>query len=178
METFDKPGPWSTSLKWGIIGGLVLVLVNYFALMNVDWSDMDTVDEAKKSPFHYLAYVVLAAVVIWAQIDHRKSDLGGYMSYGRAVGVATITGMGTGICVAIFMYILYGIVHPEYQQMFIDYALENSKDIKPENEEMAIKIMRMSTGPAAMAFYGLFGQTFAGLVIGLISSIFIQKSEQ
>ncbi|MHB1278438.1 MAG: DUF4199 domain-containing protein [Bacteroidia bacterium] len=152
METINKPGPWPSSLKWGIMGGLVLVLVNYLAVMNVDWSNFDTLNEAKKSPFHYLTYVVLAAVVIWAQIDHRRSDLGGYMSYGRAVGVATITGMGTGICVALFMYILYGILHPEYQQMFIDYALANGKDIEPENEEMAIKIMRITTGPSAMAF--------------------------
>lgn len=177
METIDNPGPWPRSLKWGIIGGLVLIVVNYLAVMNVDWSDVESLEETKKSLFHYLEYAVLAGIVIWSQLEHRKKDLGGFMSYGRAVGVATIAGMGTGICIAIFMYILYGIQHPEYQQMLIDYVLSQGSEVSPENEEMTIKIMQITTSPPAMAFYGFFAQTFGGLVIGLISGIFIQKTD-
>lgn len=178
METINKPGPWPTSLKWGIIGGIVLLIISYLGSMNVDWSSYESIQESRKSPLQYLSYVILALVIVMAQIEHRKKDLGGFMSYGRGVGVATITAMGIGLCTAIYMYILFGILHPEFQQIIMDGALGEAGDMSPEQEESMIKVMKMTTGPAAMAIFGFFGQVFIGLVIGLISSIFIQKTEQ
>ncbi len=178
METINKPGPWSTSLKWGIIGGVVLIIISYLGSMNIDWSSYESIEGSRKSPLQYLTYLLLAIFIIVAQLEHRKKDLGGYMSYGRAVGVATITSIGVGICTAIYMYVLFGIFHPEFQQMIIDAALDKAEDMSPGEEDQMIKIMKMTTGPGAMALFGFFGQVFIGLVIGLISSIFIQKTEQ
>lgn len=181
MDKYYKPGPWPTSLKWGIIGGLLLLIISYLGSMNVDWSSFESIEESRSSPLQYLTYVIIAGIIIWAQLEHRNKDLGGYMGYGRGVGVATIASMGMGICTATYMYVLFGIMHPEFQQMVIDNALEkaleNAPDMKPEDEDQMIKVMKMTTGPGAMAIYGFFGQVFIGLVLGLISSIFIQKND-
>lgn len=178
METIPKPGPWPTSLKWGIIGGILVVIITFLTHLNVDWSDYESYEAAQKAPLNYLSFVVVILAIVMAQLEHRKKDLGGFMSYGRGVGVATAASIGMGLCYAIILYIENGILHPEFQQAFVEGQLDRVGDIPRESEDMIIKSFQFSAKPGVWATFGFFTQVFIGLVVGLISSIFIQKSEQ
>lgn len=173
-----KVGPWATGLKWGIIGGIVSVLVGYLMSLNVDWTSFEAIEASRKSPAQYLTYVILAAMIMLAMFEHRKKDLGGVMSYGRSIGVAMVVSIASGICSAIYVFAFFGILHPEFQQMIIDQAMSQMQEVSPEQEEQVISMMKLTTGPTAMALFTLLGNCFLGLVIGLIGGLVAQKAEQ
>lgn len=176
MNDIKSASPWPTGTKWGIIGGLTVVLVTYLAGMNVDWTDMESVEGSKNSPIQYFSYIVMITLVVLAQLEHRKKELGGYMSYARGIGMATIVGLIAGICMAMYMYVFFGILHPEFQQMIMDTAISKmDENVGPEEEAMAIKMINLTTGPGAMATFTLLGNVFIGLISGIIVSFFTQK---
>lgn len=178
MEEVKRTSPAGTSFKWGIITGLIVVVVSYIASMNIDWTNFEEIEASRNSWSQWVGYLLLALGVVWAQLEHKKKDLGGYMTYGRAVGVATLVGLAAGVCTAIYMFVFFGIIHPEFQQLIIDSAMSKMQDMPSGQEEQMMKWMKITTGPTAMAFYTLFGNVFLSLVIGLISGIFIHKSEE
>ncbi|MBI1221525.1 MAG: DUF4199 family protein [Bacteroidetes bacterium] len=177
IEELKKPGPWGVGLKWGIIGGIVIVLISYIASMGVDWSDPELLEKSGKRWSQYLGYLILALIIVVAQIEHRNKELGGFMGYGRAVGIATITALGAGICMAIYMFVFFGILHPEFQQLIIENALSKMNDLPSGQEDQVISMMKMTTSPAAMALFTFIGNVFVGLVAGLITGIFTHKVE-
>ncbi len=178
MEEVKKISPWATGLKWGIIGGIVSVLIGYLMSLNVDWTSFEAIETSRNSPAQYITYIVLAAMIMLAMFEHRKKDLGGVMSYGRSIGVAMVVSIASGVCSAIYVYAFFGIMHPEFQQMIIDQALSKMQDVPPEQEEQVISMMKMTTGPAAMGIFTLLGNILLGLVIGLLGGLFAQKAEQ
>ena len=178
-ETIHKPGPWNTAIKWGVIGGLVSVLISYLGSLNVDWTDMQAVEDSRKGMMQYLGYAILLVCIIMAQIEHRRKDLGGFASYGRMVGVAAIASLAYGVLMGVYMYIFAGFLHPDFQQMILEStAQQMPENVSPEQEEQTLKIMRMTTTPGAFAFWMIIGSGFVGLIMGLISSIFIQKNAE
>lgn len=178
MEDVKKISPWATGLKWGIIGGIVSVMLGYIMSLNVDWTNFEAIEASRNSPSQYLSYAILAGVIIAAMFEHRKKDLGGFMSYGRSIGVAMVVSIASGICSAIYVYAFFGIMHPEFQQMIIDAAMAQMQDVSPEQEDQVISMMKLTTGPGAMAVFTLIGNLFLGLVFGLIGGLFAQKAEQ
>lgn len=177
LEDIKKPGPWGTSMKWGVIGGIVVVIVSYLASFNIDWTNVEEIENARGNWTQWFSYAVLAGIIIMAQMEHKNKELGGFMGYGRGVGVATVTGIISGLCMAIYMFIFFGILHPEFQQLIIESALSKMKDLPPGQEEEVMKWMKISTGPTAMALFTLIGNFFIGLIIGLITSIFTHKNQ-
>ena len=178
MEDVKKTSPWATGFKWGTIGGIVSVMFGYIMSLNVDWTSFEAIDASRKSPAQYLTYVVLAGVIVAAMFEHRKKDLGGFMSYGRSIGVAMVVSIASGICSAIYVFVFFGIMHPEFQQMIIDQAMAQRQDMSPEQEDQFVSIMKKTTGPGAMAAFTLIGNLFLGLIFGLIGGLFAQKAEQ
>lgn len=175
MNNIKTASPWPLGMKWGIIGGLTVVLITYLAGLNVDWSDWESVEASKNSPVQYFSYLFMIILVVLAQLEHRNKELGGYMSYARGIGVATIVGLIAGICMALYMYVFFGIMHPEFQQMILENAMSRMEDVGPEEEAMAIKMINLTTSPGAMATFTLLGNVFVGLVCGIIVSFFTQK---
>ncbi|MDX5321419.1 MAG: hypothetical protein LPK49_10175, partial [Bacteroidota bacterium] len=72
-----KPGPMGVSFKWGVIGGIVVILVSYMASFNINWSDINEVQAARNNWTQWLSYGILALIIVMAQIEHRKRELGG-----------------------------------------------------------------------------------------------------
>jgi|GEM_PF-2219464 len=178
MEDVKKASPWATGLKWGIIAGIVSVMLGYLMSLGVDWNSFDSIEASRKSPVQYLTYVILAGMIALAMFEHRKKDLGGVMSYGRAIGVAVIVSIASGVCSAIYVYAFFGILHPEFQQMILDQALSKMQEVSPDQEDQVVSMIKLTTSPGAMAIFTMLGNVFLGLIIGLIVGLFAQKAEQ
>ncbi len=181
VQNIKKPGPWATSLKWGVIFGLISIAVGLTGSLLTDYSSYETFKETNPQFLQYLGFVFMIGSVIVAQIQHRKKDLGGYMSYGRSVGVATISGLALGIVSAVYMLISMEFLFPEafdyMKQLQIEKTLEWFPNATPEQEDQIIERTQNQSSlgsalPAILTF------TFFSLVIGLISGIFTRKSEE
>jgi len=159
---------WKSSLTYGLYLGIALVLVSV-----VFYATGHTF--AKSA--NYVTYAVMIIGIALAQINYRKS-LGGFMSYGQAVGLGLLTMVFASIITGFFTYLLHTVIDPSLQdqlRLTIEEQLVKQGNVPEEQMDMAIEMATIFQKPAIMFVMSIFGGAFVGLLISLITSIFTQK---
>ena len=126
----------------------------------------------------YLSYPVIIAGIIWGQISYKK-ELGGFSSYGQALTAGLLTMVFASIISSIYTYILYAIIDPSLQEqmrIFTEEQMIAQGKVSEEQMEMALNMTAKFQTPAMMAVIGIFGGALLGLIISLITAIFIKKN--
>jgi hypothetical protein len=130
-----------------------------------------------KRKLKYVTYAVMIIGIALAQINYRKS-LGGFMSYGQAVGLGLLTMVFASIITGFFTYLLHTVIDPSLQdqlRLTIEEQLVKQGNVPEEQMDMAIEMATIFQKPAIMFVISIFGGAFVGLLISLITSIFTQK---
>jgi hypothetical protein len=169
METKSVPFN-KMAMSFGAMLGIVLtgiILLTYVF-------DMTTVKF-----FAWLQYLIIAGGIVLAQIKLRDNTLGGYMSYGRALGFGTLTMFYAAIITGFFTYILYAFIEPGLVDKILDISEQKlfEQGLSDEEIDMALTFTRKLTSPTFIAFSGVLGTTFAGFIFSLITSIFTKKKD-
>jgi uncharacterized membrane protein len=169
MEEQPKVSPMKTSMRYGLIGGLVMVVISLLLyllnLHEITW--LSTV----------VMLGVLGVFIYLGLVEHRDKDLGGYMKYGRGVGTGTLIAVFMGIIGAVYLYIFLSFI----DQSVITDALNKTreamveKDMSDEDIEQALRFTGMFMTPWAMAIMSIFGYAFYGVIEALIISIVVKK---
>lgn len=125
----------------------------------------------------YLSYPVFIAGIIWGQISYKK-ELGGIMTYGQALLAGLLTMVFASIISSIYTYILYTIIDPSLQEQMRIFTEEQlvQRGISEEQMEMSLKMASKFQTPVMMVVMGIVGGAFMGLIISLITAIFIKKN--
>ncbi len=171
-----KPGPFAVSTKWGLIGGVVTCIISYLVTLTVDYSSFEAMEKSSNFWMSTLTYAAVIVAFTMAQLEHRNKELNGEMSYGRAVGVASLTSLFSGILVGTFTYIQFSILMPEVIPMIREASIAKMAEMPAEQEEQAIKGINIFVSPGFFAIMTVIGTAFWGIICGLISSIFTQKT--
>lgn len=170
QEEQPKASPLNAALKFGIIGGLVMILASLlfylFEMRENMW-------------INALATIAIIFVSVYlAQVNHRDQDLGGYMKYGRGLGTGMLTVLFIALLTNLFSVILRTVIDPG----LIDAQLETQRQamieqgMSDEEMENAMKFTKMFIGnPIILFFTGLLGTAVWGLIISLISAAFTRK---
>ncbi len=163
--------PFPTALRMGMIGGglcIVFGLVSY--LIGID----STVSKVMQ----YLNYVVWIAFVVMAIKQHRDKDLGGFISYGRALGVGMLTALIMAIMSVIWTVLLYKVIDPNFAEKTMEIVMQQweEKGISDDQiEDMMPMVSRfMSVGPISGII--LFTISLIGFVTSLISGAVLKKN--
>ncbi len=129
----------------------------------------------------WVSYAILIGGIVYALINYRNETLGGYISYGRVVGYSVVLGLFIGIVTGAFTFILYGIISPELVE---EARLEAERRLYRSNPDidydMAQGILKMQywmVKPYVLFMVSILGGAFQGLIIGLISGIFVKKKD-
>jgi hypothetical protein len=154
---------YKTELKWAI----------WFAIMSLAWMMMERVlgwhDEliSKHALLTNLIAIPAIAIYVFALLDKRKTDLGGYMTYQQ--------GFVCGIVISIFVMILSPvtqvltsyIVTPHYFEHAIAYAVSSGS----MNQESAEAYFNFRS----YILQGLVGAPVMGIVTSAIVALFTKK---
>ena len=175
LET-KKASPMKTSLKWGIIGGVLLIIFQLLKyLLAENYFDSNWVD-------YLVPTVLLILVIVMAQKEHRDNELNGRMTFGRALGVGVLVSLFAGILGAIYTFVFMNfILSPVEMEKFIGMAMEkgresSSVELSDDAIEMQEKMVRFMFKPLILAGMGIFGTTFTGAIISLITGAIIHKN--
>lgn len=162
---------WKSSLSYGLFLGIALVLISvlYYATGN---------NFAKSSG--WIGWGIMIAGVVIAQLQFRK-QLGGYMSYGQALGVGILTMLFASVITGFFTYLLYAVIDPSLQEqarLVMEEQLVTQRNVPEEQLDMMMEMVSRFDDPAVMFVMNIFSGALTGLLISLLTSIFTQKKSE
>lgn len=156
----------STTLTYGIylaLANVALSLIGFFLGYQTD-------NMAQGQWFQYMGWVAILVLTTLGIRAVREDSPTKSLSYGRGVGSAAMIGLYAGIIGAIYMFIHFKFVAPNFADYLIEFI--RTKQELPENAEGFI---RMMYGPVGMAIITLIFSPILSVIVGLIASIFLKR---
>ena len=164
----EKPGIWKTATTYGL----------YYALASILISVIFYIAGNMTSPIsQWLGGIIMVAAIVLFQLSYRKV-LGGWITYGQALGIAVASVFLSSLLTAVFTYILYAFIDPGLIEQ-IRLASEEQlyqRGMSDEQINATLAITSKFQTPAMIAVSSVFALTFMGLIIGAISAIFTKKT--
>jgi hypothetical protein len=163
-----KPSVFLICLGYGVIIALaVIVLSLILFLLNLD----------QNKPLQFLSYFILIGGIILSQYNFRNKYSFGYIEYGKAFMIGMLTSLFLSIIMGVYTYIFFNFIDPgameevmlQTEQSMLDRGMT---DMEIE-QAMAMASKFQSVG--MFTFFAVFGNFVAGIIISLITAIFIKK---
>jgi len=158
----------SFALTNGVYLGVILII---FSLIGY------VADFSTTSWINYLSYVMVIGMLIYALKTYRDKESGGFISYGRSLGLGTLVGLYSSILLAIYTFVFFQYFDPAELQKILVEAENNMLDqgMSDRDVDTAMGFTRMMTNPPVMAAFTVIGFTFWSFIFSLIISIFVKK---
>ncbi len=162
--------PFPTALRYGLIGGgisIVCGLISYLAGMASTISSIIGV----------VSSIVSITIIVLAIRGHRDNDLGGYISYGRCLGVGVLTAIIMGVIGLIWSALLFNVIDPGLGGEMIDMIVGQWEEagMTDEQIEQMLPMTTMFTGFKGMALMSLIATPIFGFIVSLIGGAVMKK---
>jgi uncharacterized membrane protein SpoIIM required for sporulation len=123
--------------------------------------------------------VVGVAIIYLGMKARRDEELGGYMSYSKALGFGSIMVLFSALVLSVYAYIHMSFVDPEgidrvMKEVKEQMILKNSSE---EEMEMSLSMMRKMKSPAFTVPLSFVGSFIWGFILSLIIAIFVRKND-
>ena len=168
----QKTSFWKSAMTYGLYVGIALII--YSVILYV-------AGQSFNENLGYLSMVIMIGGVIWAQLNYKKLQ-GGFLSYGQGVGMAVSMMIFAGILGAIFTILLYKVIDPDLYQQYLLFAEEKAtnqmlkRGLSEDQIAQGMEFTRRLQSPVILAFGAILNYIIVGVIVGLISSIFIKKN--
>ena len=160
-----------SAMSFGLMLALVLIVIHLVQYL------MDVY----KPPMwvNILTYAAIVGGIVYGTIRFRNDELGGYITYGKALGFGVLLSLFASIVYGFYNYLLTAVIDPSYMEgvyrMLEETYLEMGMDY--DQVETMMETVKKFQTPLMMVFSSVFGFTFMGTVFSLITSIFLKKEE-
>ncbi len=146
-----------TEFKWGVVFTLISLLWIAFEKLQ-GWHGPKIEQHATYTNFFALVAIV---VYVFALLDKRKRDLGGYMTWKQGFFSGAIVSVVVALLSPVSQWITHEVISPEYFSNVIEYSVANNLI----SAEEARKNFNLSS-------YIIQGTSFA-LLVGLATSALV-----
>jgi len=147
------------------MGLMLLALITYvFEIYEQQW-------------FGYLSWLVLVGGIVVGTKKYRDESLGGYISYGSALGYGVLLSLFAAIVAGFVNYIYLSFIDDSFL-LFLAETTElemYEKGMSDEEIEMAMGYSKMLMSATGIAFMGIFSTTILGFIFSLVTSAFLKK---
>lgn len=127
--------------------------------------------------YKWLSTILAIILIIVTQLQFRKAG-GGYLSYGRSLGIAVLTMFFGSLIVAVFTYLQYKFDPALLEEIMLTAEERLVDQGMRENEiEFSLKILSIMQTPFMLAISSILNLVFSGLVFGAITAIFTSKKK-
>ncbi len=172
-ENTNKISLGKFTMIYGGITGVILIMISLiFYVIDVDPSSF----------LSYLNILLLIGAMAYAGIQYRNTVKGGFMSYGRGLGVGFLVGLFASVVLAIYTFVFFKYIDPGMIAKIMATAeekmLAKNPDMTDEQIEMAMKYSSMFMTPIAMMIWTVLGMAFWSLIFSLIVAAFTKKTDK
>jgi len=167
-----KVSVFNTALRYGLIGGFILIIWALVTIVSLDRSGMLA---------SFLGILVSTAVTIGVSVlvilYHRDKELGGYISFSKAFVISILAIVIAGAVSSAFTVVDLSIINPEYYESAKDELRFQYEDMGMDDEaiDMAMRITNFIQSPIIMFFMGILSFAFFGAIISLITSLILKR---
>jgi hypothetical protein len=165
----NKSGMMKHVMTYGAILGLILVV--YSVLLYITGLTFNKV-------LGYAQYVVLFAGLYLGTKSYRDKSMGGFITYGQALGLGVLISLFVGIIAVFFSYVMMRFIDPglvDKYMVIMEEQFENSRFIPDDQVEMALEKARKNMTAVWTVPIGILTFTFFGFIISLITSAILKK---
>jgi len=165
----NKSGMLKHAMTYGAIIGLILVA--YIVILYITGLTF-------KKGLGLVQYAVLFVGLYIGTKSYRDQALGGYISYGNALGLGVLIALFVGVIAVFFNFILMRYIDPDLVEknlVAIEEQLQNSRFIPEDQIDAALERSRKSLTAVYSIPLGVLIFTFVGFVISLITSAIVKK---
>ena len=160
---------WKSTLMTGVYIAIIMILLS--VVFYVTGNPFSKVSQ-------YLTYPIMIGGVIWAQLNYRNV-LGGTLTYGQGVASGVLALTFASLISSIYSFVLFKFIDPsltEQLRIFTEEQIIKQGRVPEEQLEMAVNMATKFQTPTMMLILGPLGGAFMGLIISLITSIFMKKN--
>jgi len=163
-----KPSIVMVCLGYGVIISLAIIVLSLILfLLNLD----------QNKPLQFLSYAILIGGIILSQINFRNKYSGGFIEYGKAFLVGMLASLFLAVILGVYTWVFFKYIDPgamdevmlQTEQQMLDRGMT---DMEIE-QGMAMATKFQSVG--MFTFFAVFGNFVVGIIISLITAIFVKK---
>lgn len=124
-------------------------------------------------------YIILIAGIVIGTRSYRDQAMGGYITYGKALGYGVVLCVFTGIVVGIFTYLLYEVIDPSLMEQNMKVIQEEmlNRGMSAEQVETMTEMQARFRTPFMMLIGSIFTYSLLGLIFSLVTSAFLKKDK-
>jgi len=128
-----------------------------------------------------IAFIAMIAIFIHSQKSYRDNINGGLLELGEAVKIGVTIAVISAVIYGIYNYLFMTVIEPDYAQQILDTTEQNmlrqNPDLTDEQLDTALSMTSKMSSPAITVPLGIVGSAIFGLIMSLITGLFIKKSD-
>ncbi len=165
-----------TAVRYGGMVALALIVIGLIFTLT-GFSDPTDPTKSGNTVQQWLGYAGILAAIILAIKHHRDNELGGYIKYGRGLGMGTLTGLVMGVITAVWMLIYMYVIDPGLQDKIKEMAIEQAvaKGTSEEAMQQGAGMMDFFTSPLFLSIGSLVGTVIVAFIFSLVVSAVMKK---
>lgn len=190
MTTIDEPNTYQdpsnvpyfqTALRYGLIGGLILVVWGLIAQMTGLADPCAAMEGGGNSVMigilSFVALIGVSVLVGILAIRQHTSDLGGYITFGRAFVVSLVTLIIAGFISGLFNVLYTSVIDPEMTDRIMGCMADQyeAQGMSQDQIDTALGYMEIMYNPFLQIVISLFTSAFFAAIIGLILAAIMKK---
>ncbi len=191
MTTIDEPNNFvdpstvpyfQTALRYGLIGGLILVAWGLVAQM-VGLADPCAAAEGGSSAIltgliGIAVLIGVSALVGVMAIRQHTGDLGGYISFGRAFVVSLVALIIAGVISGLFNVLYTTVIDPGMTDRVMDCMADiyEEQGLDQDQIDAALGFLKIAYNPFLQVVTSIFTSAFFAAIIGLVLAAVMKKN--
>lgn len=160
---------WNKAMFWGFIVGVASVTI----------TTLSYVTDNMESSFMWLfsMAIYIGGITLCARAFKKSSPESEPFPYSRALGLGVATMLFASIILAVYNFVLYKFIAPDLIEKILTASEEQALRMGTNEDmiEQQMEFFRNLYTPFFMSIGSIFGGVFWGLIISLVTSIFLQK---
>ncbi len=172
-QTTPALGFWENVFKYSLIyAGISIAITLLYYIF-----DVNIMSTGVSASTGVLSFVILLVIFIMSVRKYRDRGLGGKITFLRAFLHTLAIGVIGGLVIALFNYIFYAYIAPEYLASQVEPFIEMMEKFNLPEEAMDEAISKFEEGlqPFNMLKSQLTSSLVLSAIIGLFIGIFIKK---
>ncbi len=165
-----NPSAGQSALYYALLLSVAVIVVHLVLYL---------LDASQSTVGMIFSFLVLIGGVVMAQLDYRNKKWGGYISYGKAVKIGFLTMLFASVIVAVYTFVYHSYINTADILQAKTDAIQQiyNMGMDPGTEAQQVKIQEFVHTPLVYGLGTIFSYAVIGIVISLITSIFIKKEE-